>query len=85
MDDITKRINPKNLEAAVELLRGSLGEKEAKKLKTAVESNEALLEMTKNMTEKDLDTVVKVLNNPDALKMILSSPKAREGLKKFLA
>ena len=28
--------------------------------------------------------VVKVINNPEALKMILSSQKAREGLKNFL-
>ena len=84
MEDFTKKINPKQLESAVEMLRGSLGNKEAEKIKQAAENSDAFRELTKNISEKDLDMVVKVINNPEALKMILSSQKAREGLKNFL-
>ena len=84
MEDFTKKINPTHLESAVEMLRGSLGNKEAEKIKQAAENSDAFRELTKNISEKDLDMVVKVINNPEALKMILSSQKAREGLKNFL-
>ena len=84
MDDITKKVAPENLKAAIELLRSRLGEKEAQKLQQAAQNGDALKEMTKNLSAKDMDTVVKVLNSPEALKMLLSSQKAREGLKDFL-
>lgn len=84
MDDITKKIAPEKLQAAVELLRGTVGETEAKKLEAAAKNGDVLRELTRNLSDKDMETVVKVINNPEALKMILSSQKARQGLKNFL-
>lgn len=83
-EDMLKKVDPKKVEKAVEILRNQVGDNEAKKIEGAFKNDEQMQNLTKNLGPKEMEMVVKVMNNPEALRMLLSSSKAKEGLKNFL-
>lgn len=81
--DGIKKENPEKLKAAAEVIKNALGPK-AKGLEALLSDDKALKELTKKMSPNDLSKLGKLLDNPEMLKMMLSSDKAKEGLKKML-
>lgn len=81
--DGIKKENPEKLKAAAEVIKSALGPK-AKGLEALLSDDKALGELAKKMSPNDLSKLSKLLDNPDALKKMLSSDKAKEGLKKML-
>lgn len=84
MDDYSNKINPEALEKAINLLKRSLSEKEVAKLEENFKNKKNLNALASKFSDKQLQEILQVVNNPAMLQKILSSPKAREGLKNFL-
>lgn len=84
MDDKSKKIDGAALEKAINYLKQSLSEKEIAKLEETFSNKKNLESLASKFSEKDLEEVLKVINNQEMMRKILSSPKAQEGLKKFL-
>lgn len=80
MNDI-HGIDEAKMKNAIEMLKQVMGPAETAKLEKMFDSKgEAKL----NLTEKELKTVKTVIENPEMLKTILSSRKAREMLSSYL-
>ena len=84
MNNNSKKIDDASLERAIKTAQQVLGAKESAKIEKMFKDKSQLEKMTQSLSQKDLETVNGVLSNPEMLKKILSTPKAREGLKKFL-
>ena len=65
------------------LAKSALG-KDADKLNDLLSDNEKLKKITSNLTKNDLDKIATLLNNPDALKRLLSDEKAKKNIKKMM-
>lgn len=80
MNDI-HGIDEAKMQQAIEMMKQVMGPAEAAKIEKAFSTKgEAKL----NLTEKELKTVKTVIENPEMLKTILSSRKAREILSTYL-
>jgi len=54
------------------------------KINALLNDENKLNELAAKMKPSDMDTIKKLLDNPEMLKMVLSSDKAKENFKKFL-
>ena len=77
-----KSENEENLKTAAETARDALGN-DAEIYANALNS-EKVQSMFSMLSDKDMEKVNAVMNNPELIRKILSSPKARENLKKIL-
>jgi aspartate carbamoyltransferase regulatory subunit len=84
MDDISKKIDPEAIKRAVNILKRSVGEKDVAKLEETFKNKNNLNALASKFSEKELEEIIKIINNPAMMQKILNSPKAKEGLKKFL-
>lgn len=84
MDGKSNKIDGAALERAINYLKKSLNEKEIAKLEETFSNKKNIEALASKFSERDLEEVLKVINNPDMMKKILGSAKAQEGLKKFL-
>ncbi|MDF2685259.1 MAG: hypothetical protein K0S55_440 [Clostridia bacterium] len=84
VDDKTKKIDPAALEKAINILKQSLSEKEVAKLEETFNNKNNLNALASKFSDKQLEDILKIVNNPAMMQKILSSPKARDGLKNFL-
>jgi hypothetical protein len=84
MDDISKKIDPEAIKRAVNILKRSVGEKDVSKLEETFKNKNNLNALASKFSEKELEEIIKIINNPAMMQKILNSPKAKEGLKKFL-
>ena len=83
-DDILNKIDKENLERAVGMLKQRLGEKDAAKVDGAMADREKLEKLVSGLGKKEQDMIVRVLNDPKAVRMLLSSPKVTELVRGFL-
>ena len=77
----TKGIDNEKLQAAIEEMKKVLGNNNTEKLEKLFDAKG---DTKLNLSEKDFKTVKTVIENPDMLKSILSSRKAREVLSEYL-
>ena len=77
----TKGIDHEKLQAAIEEMKKVLGNNNTEKLEKLFDAKG---ETKLNLSEKDFKTVKTVIENPDMLKSILSSRKARDVLSEYL-
>lgn len=77
-----KSENEENIKTAAQTAKEALGE-DAQAYAEMLD-NEKVQSMFAMLSEKDMEKVNAVVNNPELIKKILSSPKARENLKKIL-
>lgn len=84
MDDISKKVDPEAIKRAVNILKRSVGEKDVSKLEETFKNKNNLNALASKFSEKELEEIIKIINNPAMMQKILNSPKAKEGLKKFL-
>lgn len=84
MDDKTKKIDEAALERAINALKQSLNPKDVAKLEDTFKDKKNIESLASKFSDKDLAEILKVINNPALMQKILDSPKAKEGLKKFL-
>lgn len=75
-------IDENKLKAAVKILKETLGREEAEKMERLMESKGGFEGHT--FSEKEMKMIKTVIENPEMLRMILSTKQAREGLGKFL-
>ncbi len=78
-----KSENEENINMAVQSAKEVLGE-DAEQYQSFLQNNEALKSMFSMLSPKDMEKVNTVIKDPQLIKKILSSPKARENLKKIL-
>ena len=83
-DDIFSKIDKDKLDKTVQMLKDKLGPADAAKVDAALADTAMINKMTSGMSQKDKDMVVRLVNNPAAMKAILSSPKAAELIKQFM-
>lgn len=84
MNNFMNGFDKEKLDTAIKLIKNSIGEKESAKLEQAAASESELSKMLDGIGEKERAAILKVMNDPQLLTAVLSSPKAREGIKKFL-
>ncbi len=77
-----KNQDPEKLKKAMDTVRSLLGDK-AKGLESIIHNEQALNDISKKISPNDLGKLSVLLDNPEMLKKMLSSDKAKEGLKKF--
>lgn len=77
-----KTENPEKLKKAAQTVKAILGDK-AKGLDALLNDDNALNELSKKISPSDLGKITSLIDNPEMLKILLSSEKAKEGLKKF--
>lgn len=69
---------------AVAAARGSLSAEDAKKLEALARNKESLKGLTNQLSERDWANVMRVVNDPDLLKRVLSSSHGKNMLHDFL-
>lgn len=83
-DDIFKGVDKDKLQKDLQLLRNSLGPEAAEKIDSALADTERLKALTSKLSQRDRDKAVALLNNPTAVKALLSSPKVADIIKQFM-
>lgn len=78
-----KKDNEENLKTAAKEAKEALGE-DADMYAQMLNNTDKLQSMFSMLSAQDMDKLNTVINNPELIKKILSSPKARENLKKIL-
>lgn len=69
---------------AVSAARGVLSAEDSAKLERLARNKDSLKGLTANMSERDWNNVMKVINDPDLLKRVLASPQGKNLLHDFL-
>lgn len=77
-----KEKNPEKLKAAADAVKSILGG-HAKGLDALLGNEKALKELTRKLSPSDMSKISKLIDNPEVLKKLLGSDKAKDGLKKF--
>ncbi len=83
-DDIFSKVDKDKLEKAVQLLKDKLGPAAAAKIDSTMSDPQMISNLTSKMSQKDMDNVIRLINNPMAMKALLSSPKVAEMVKQFM-
>lgn len=78
-----KAENEDNLKTAARTAKEALGE-DADMFTQMLGNTDTLQSMFSMLSPQDMDKLNTVINNPELIKKILASPKARENLKKIL-
>lgn len=84
MSNFLDGVDKSKLEGAINLIKSNIGAAESQKLERAAKDEKELEKLLNGLGEKEKNTILKVMNDPQLLSMVLSSSKAREGIKKFL-
>lgn len=84
MNNFLDGVDREKLESAVSLIKRNIGPAESMKIENAAESEAAAEKLLAGLGEKERAAILKIMNDPQLLSMVLSSPKARDGIKKFL-
>ncbi len=69
---------------AVAAARGSLSAEDTAKLERLARNKDSLKGLTSKLSEKDWANVMRVINDPDLLKRVLSSSQGKNMLHEFL-
>ncbi len=77
-----KTENPEKLRKAAQTVKAILGDK-ADGLDALIKDDKALNELSQKISPNDLEKITSLVDNPEMLKLLLSSDKAKESLKKF--
>ena len=77
-------VDKDKLENAVRLLKDKLGPAAAAKIDSTMSDPQMINDLTSKMSRKDMDNVIRLINNPAAMKALLSSPKVAELVKQFM-
>ena len=83
-DGIFDKVSKENLDRAVSLLKSKLGEQDAAKVDAAMSDTKGLEKTVSGLGKKEQEMVIRILNDPKALNMLLSSPKVTQMVKGFL-
>ena len=84
MNDILGSIDQSKLDAAIALIKNALGKEEAERLEKAfAERNTGAEPLISRYSASELSAVKTVIENPQILKQILSTPKGREAVSKI--
>jgi hypothetical protein len=83
-NDIFDKVDKDKLEKAVQLLKDKLGPAAAARIDSTMSAPQMINSLTSKMSQKDKDNVVRLINNPMAMKALLSSPKVAELVKQFM-
>lgn len=77
-----KAEKPEKLKIAAQTVKAMLGDK-ASGLDALLNNDKALNELAKKISPNDLGKITSLIDNPEMLKALLSSDKAKKGLKNF--
>ncbi len=69
---------------AVSAARGVLSPAEAAKLERLARNKSSLKNLTSGLSERDWNNIMRVMNNPELLRQVLSSPKGKSMLQDLL-
>ncbi len=69
---------------AVAAARGSLSAEDAAKLERLARNKDSMKGLTSKLSERDWANVMRVINDPDLLKRVLSSSQGKNMLHEFL-
>lgn len=84
MGNFLDGLDKSKLDGAINLVKSTIGEKESKKIEAASKNEKELEKLLDGLSDKEKNAILKVMSDPQMLSMVLSSAKAREGIKKFL-
>lgn len=76
-------VSGEDLSRASRILKQKLGS-DFNDISTAVSGSENAMKLFSMLSEKDLEKLNMLIKNPEIMEAVLSSPKARENLKKLL-
>ena len=76
--------NDASISRAVAAARGNLPAEDVAKLERLARSKESLKGLTSGMSERDWAAVMKVINDPELLRRVMSSPQGKSVLHDFL-
>ena len=84
MNDILGSIDQSKLDSAIALIKNALGKEEAERLEKAfAERNSGVDPLISKYSASELAAVKTIIENPQLLKQILSTPKGREAVSKI--
>ncbi len=69
---------------AIAAARGVLSPAEAAKLERLAQNKSSLKNLTAGLSDRDWNNVMRVMNNPELLKQVLSSPRGKSMLQNLL-
>ncbi len=69
---------------AISAARGVLSPTDAAKLERLARNKSSLKNLTAGLSDRDWNNVMRVLNNPELLKQVLSSPRGKSMLQDLL-
>ena len=78
-------VDKTKLDNAINLIKNNIGPSEIMKIEKAVKDQRELEKLLDGLGSKERAAILKIMNDPQLLSAILTSPKAREGIKKFLS
>ncbi len=76
--------NDASVARAVAAARGALSAEDAAKLERLARNKDSLKGLTSKLSERDWANVMRVINDPDLFKKVLSSPHGKNMLHDFL-
>ena len=76
--------NDASVSRAVAAARGALSPEDAAKLERLARNKDSLKGLTSKLSERDWANVMRVINDPELLKKVLSSPHGKNMLHDFL-
>lgn len=84
MNGFLSGVDREKLEGVVALIKKTIGPAESMKIENAAQSEAAAEKLLSGLGEKEKAAILKIMNDPQLLSLVLTSPKARDGIKKFL-
>lgn len=84
MNNFLDSVDKVKLAGAIELIKRTIGPAESLKIENAAKSDADAEKLLSGLGDKEKAAVFKIMNDPQLLSLVLTSPKARDGIKKFL-
>lgn len=84
MNNFLDGVDKAKLAGAVELIKRTIGPAESMKIENAAKSEADAEKLLSGLGDREKAAILKVMNDPQMLSLVLTSPKARDGIKKFL-
>lgn len=81
---MSQSMDARTVQQAVNVAKSVLSVQDAAQVEKLFSDPNAMQSMAARLSQKDLNTVTAIMQNPAMLKAVLQSPKGREALQRFL-
>ena len=78
------KLNDEQAARIASMVKNTLGKEQSDKVEKLFADKSKMNAIVSSMSERELSAVKEILNSPELLKKILTSPKAAEGLRKIM-